>query len=358
MRTVYLIRHGRPDFPDDKPMCLGTTDLPLGPLGRLQSALVGAVLQEKGVRDVFCSQLSRSRQTAQLISDTVTEAEGLEELSSGEWDGLSFEEIRERWPELYARRGEDPSIQPPGSSSRELGQRRFALAMERLMSLSTGDVAVVAHATVNQLFLCSILGLPLEKARELKLPYGSVTRLTRSSEGWAVGEIGVCPHPPLDERLCLLLLSAYGTAAPVVAHCAAVAKESMRIVCALAAAGADIDENLVFAAAMLHDMARASEDHARLGAALIEQLGYGQVADAIGQHHELNDPGVLDEAAVVFIADKAVQDTERVTLEQRFHSSAEKCVTPEALAAHERRYAAAKQVADHINTFCGKDVIL
>ena len=38
MKHVYLIRHGRPDFPDGKRMCIGTTDIPIGETGRIQAA--------------------------------------------------------------------------------------------------------------------------------------------------------------------------------------------------------------------------------------------------------------------------------------------------------------------------------
>ena len=44
MRRVFLIRHGHPDFPLGAHVCLGRTDTPLGPLGRMQAALLGETL--------------------------------------------------------------------------------------------------------------------------------------------------------------------------------------------------------------------------------------------------------------------------------------------------------------------------
>ena len=38
MKTVYLIRHGLPDFPGGKKMCIGTTDIPMGEAGLAQAA--------------------------------------------------------------------------------------------------------------------------------------------------------------------------------------------------------------------------------------------------------------------------------------------------------------------------------
>lgn len=68
MREIYLIRHGMPDFPGGARMCLGRTDLPLGLRGRLQAALLGAEFAPRGITECFCSALSRSRQTAELMA--------------------------------------------------------------------------------------------------------------------------------------------------------------------------------------------------------------------------------------------------------------------------------------------------
>ena len=64
------------------------------------------------------------------------------------------------------------------------------------------------------------------------------------------------------------------------------------------------------------------------------------VADVIAQHHEC-DGDVLNEASVLYLADKYIRDTRRVTLEDRFSASGVKCETEEAKAAHARRYQAA-----------------
>ena len=41
MKKVYLIRHGLPDFPGGKGMCIGTTDIPMGEKGFRQAAEMG-----------------------------------------------------------------------------------------------------------------------------------------------------------------------------------------------------------------------------------------------------------------------------------------------------------------------------
>lgn len=356
MRNVYLIRHGEPEFPGGRRMCLGLTDLPLSTLGALQAALAGLSLPR--AEAVFCSFLARSRQSAAFIDAPVRVLPGLEELSPGEWDGLTFEEIRLRWGELYARRGEDPSVQPPGAEAPAAGLRRFVSAMDSALSAVPGDIAVVSHSSVMQLYICRALGRDMSEARSIRLPYGSVTRLVFDGGDMpAAAETGETPLPFPDERVCRALLRAADTPESTADHCAAVAKEAMRIVCALAARGVCLDADDIFAAAYLHDIARAQDDHAARGAELIRALGYERAADMIAQHHDLRDSSAIDGAAVVYIADKTVKGTEKVSLAARFGASRAKCASPEALAANARRFGAARAVGGNINTICARPVV-
>ena len=100
MRRLYLIRHGHPDFPIGSRICLGQTDTPLGPLGRLQSVLLARTFSVATLSGVYTSPLSRAYATARCISQTPIINTGLSEQSTGLWDGLSFDEIARRWPWL------------------------------------------------------------------------------------------------------------------------------------------------------------------------------------------------------------------------------------------------------------------
>ncbi|MEE0111565.1 MAG: histidine phosphatase family protein [Oscillospiraceae bacterium] len=156
MKHVYLIRHGLPDFPNGKRMCLGRTDLPLCPKGHAQAKEMVAKLPP--VTSVYSSPLIRAVQTAQAIGLPVTILEDLQELSAGEWDGLTFDEIRLRYPELYAARATDRTLPLPGAEDNEAGLSRFQKAMTHAVSAAEGDLAVVAHGGVIALFLQDLGG--------------------------------------------------------------------------------------------------------------------------------------------------------------------------------------------------------
>lgn len=185
-----------------------------------------------------------------------------------------------------------------------------------------------------------------------------MTRLSSEGPGQLrLLEYGRLPVPELTPELADRLLDAAELPEPLRAHCMATAEAAMEIVCALAAAGICLNETLVYAASLLHDVSKGIPDHALAGAGLMSQLGYSELAPLIAQHHDIEDPARVDEALVVYIADKLCRGDKRVSVSGRFRASFDKCRDAEALRAHDRRYEAALAAARKINDICGKDVI-
>lgn len=157
MKKVYLIRHGLPDFPGGQRMCIGTTDIPMGEEGLAQAAEMAVELPT--VTAVFSSPLTRAVQTAQAIGMPITILDDLRELYAGAWDGLTFSQIRERFPELYAARGKDRTLPLPGAENHAEGLARFYRAMELAAAQAPGDFAVVAHGGIIAQFLQKVTGV-------------------------------------------------------------------------------------------------------------------------------------------------------------------------------------------------------
>ena len=157
MKQVFLIRHAQPAFPGNSKMCIGITDIPIGDLGKQQAQHMAAKLLP--VTAVFSSPLRRAVQTAQAIGQPVTILPGLREMAVGEWDGLTFDQIRERYPELYAARARDMTIPLPSAEDTHVCLSRFCAAMELAAREAPGDFAVVAHGGIIAQFLQKITGI-------------------------------------------------------------------------------------------------------------------------------------------------------------------------------------------------------
>lgn len=92
-KTLYLVRHAKPDYPNGERMCMGQKlDLPLSEYGEEQARRLGARFQSLRIEAVFTSPLRRARQTAEHIAGgrPLYLLTDLRELDGGEWDGRPF----------------------------------------------------------------------------------------------------------------------------------------------------------------------------------------------------------------------------------------------------------------------------
>ena len=352
---VYLVRHGEPEFPGGGKLCIGRTDLPLSGRGRRQASDLGFYFSDKNIKSVYHSCLLRSKETAEILSNNkypVIQADGLEEIAMGEWEGLTFGEIREKYPDLYEKRGTDiMSTAPPGGEKFTEALRRFSRAVKRIIDKDKGNIVIAGHAGVNKVFLCETLGLPYSEMPELPQPCGCVNTLAPKNNTLAqnnndliVESYGTMPQETPDEEECRYLLKQYKTPDKAAEHCAAVSRKALQIAESLKP-NCRLDFKLIRAAALLHDIARAEENHDRAGFNYLLKCGYPRVANVVLSHHKLapEDLENITENTIVFYADKLICGTEEVTLEERFSKSRKKCLTPEAQAAHKNQYEEARK---------------
>ena len=121
--------------------------------------------------------------------------------------------------------------------------------------------------------------------------------------------------------------------------------------------GEPVDADWARSAAMLHDIAKGRPRHAEAGAAMVAAFGFPDLSDAIARHADLRGGGRIDEAAVVYLADKLVQGEARVSLEARFAPALTRFAGDRhAFAAASRRYAEAKAIEDAIEARIGRFV--
>ena len=194
MRTILLIRHAPADYRNGTSCCLGSrTDVPATVAGLEKAKELAPLLKEAGVASVWHSPMLRCRQTAEALADglPVAPLPGLEELDCGVWDGLSFDEIRARWPAHYARRGEDPALPPPGGEDPADAAARGLAALTALMQRTEGNLAVVAHAGIDRAMLCALQNLPMREMRGIPQTHLCVNILRYDGKRFTVAAAGL-----------------------------------------------------------------------------------------------------------------------------------------------------------------------
>ena len=153
---------------------------------------------------------------------------------------------------------------------------------------------------------------------------------------------------------CEALLAGRKVETHIVLHSRKVAEIANRMAAALLRSGVELNPELVQAGALLHDLAKGQPDHAAAGASILRGMGFNRVAEIVAAHTDLGGYDRLDEAAIVYLADKLVRGEERVTLIERFEPALMR-FREDALALEgaRRRLAVAKAVAVAIENHTG-----
>jgi probable phosphoglycerate mutase len=169
------MRHG--EIPQREPRrFVGQTDLPLTEHGRRQAARWAEAVGGQPLAGAWCSDLSRCVDTARLVlarnAVSARPLRALREVDLGQWEGLTEEELRQRFPGEHERRGADlANVAPAGGESFAQVQDRAWRALQDIVADAKGLVLAVAHAGVNRALLCRILGLPLDRLFSLGQDY-------------------------------------------------------------------------------------------------------------------------------------------------------------------------------------------
>jgi alpha-ribazole phosphatase/probable phosphoglycerate mutase len=169
MTRFWLIRHGEP-AEEAHHRCYGSLDVGLSETGRKQMAQVAEYLEGEPwgepVAAIYASPRSRTLESARILgavaSCSIEVVEDLREIDFGDFEGLAYDEIAARYPDLYRRWMETPTeIQFPNGESFPAMRDRVLRAFDAIQREREGQtVAIVSHGGVNRILLAWALQMP------------------------------------------------------------------------------------------------------------------------------------------------------------------------------------------------------
>jgi ribonuclease H / adenosylcobalamin/alpha-ribazole phosphatase len=163
---TILLRHGDTRLSPEHRFS-GLSDEPLSADGARQvSAAAHRLACGAPIDAIVSSPLPRASATAAIVAGelglTPASDDDLRETDFGEWEGLTFTEIQDRWPGTVLAWQHDPQQAPPGGESFAATACRVDRACERILEKYQGQtVLVVSHITPIKILLCRALGAPL-----------------------------------------------------------------------------------------------------------------------------------------------------------------------------------------------------
>lgn len=166
MTRVILVRHGQTVW-NKEAKYQGHTDVALSEDGFEQACKVAARLAKENIAAVYASDLSRALRTAEVIAARhglpVHSMRELREIKFGEWEGLKYDDISAKWPELMEKLFTHPDeMEIPGGETFQELKVRATKAIEELVARHKDEtIAVVSHGGTIRTILCAALNIHL-----------------------------------------------------------------------------------------------------------------------------------------------------------------------------------------------------
>jgi broad specificity phosphatase PhoE len=185
-----LLRHGQTPMSVQKRYA-GRSDVPLTEVGVGQAAAAAKRLASAGIGVIVTSPLLRAARTAQAVAEVtgvpVLTEEGFRETDFGAWEGLTFAEVRERWPAEMTAWLADPAVAPPGGESlAEVGVRVTEALHRVLAGRDRQTILIVSHVTPIKTLVAAALLAPPAAMYRMHLDVAALCEIDWYADGPAV----------------------------------------------------------------------------------------------------------------------------------------------------------------------------
>lgn len=182
---LYYVRHGLTDW-NSAGRLQGRHDVPLNPAGRVQATQSADILRDLFMRDgraaaaldYVSSPLMRARETMEIMRTTLGLAPTgyaidpqLIEIGFGDWEGLIYDEVMRRDPDIVAKREVDKWLfRPPGGENYKEVAARVAAWYATLKR----DTVACAHGGTGRALIAALGVAPPEEAVHRSFDQGVV----------------------------------------------------------------------------------------------------------------------------------------------------------------------------------------
>ena len=197
---LHLLRHGETDV-NAAGRLQGSTDSLLTDLGKRQARDMGVASLAWGPLAVYSSPLSRAKDVAdQICAHTgvaLTIEPRITEMEMGALEGVTIQQMRDGWPELYQgwRRDASSVTMPDGESLGDVQKRAMAAVAEFDQRHGVDETIIaVTHNFTIRCIVAAVLDLPLANINHMDLALGSRTTITTGRRGLRLNGYNAIDH--------------------------------------------------------------------------------------------------------------------------------------------------------------------
>jgi alpha-ribazole phosphatase len=205
---LLIVRHGQTDWNIDGRF-QGQTDIPLNQTGVEQAQSISRRLASESPDAIYASDLQRAWETAKIIHKSLLPERAcpliaeprLREMCFGEWEGLTYAEIKMRQPRLLQRWESDleHNSPPNGETLLELVKRVQEAHESILTAHPNASVMLVAHGGPLQMLISQALGVPPGRFWQFHLYNASFSELHVYPEGAMLNLLNCTDHLKVEK---------------------------------------------------------------------------------------------------------------------------------------------------------------
>jgi alpha-ribazole phosphatase/probable phosphoglycerate mutase len=197
---LWLIRHGEP-VPDVRGRCYGRLDVSLSPEGRRQIESVAERLASEPLAAIYASPRKRTLESAEIIAARhacgVRIEANLREIDFGDFEGRTYDEIAQLYPEIYRQWMEQPTeVEFPNGESFSKLRARVTLILAVLLDRHSGQsVALVTHGGTIRTVLAEVLSIPSPNIFRIAQGYAAINLIRYIGSHPVIELVNEVPKP-------------------------------------------------------------------------------------------------------------------------------------------------------------------
>lgn len=197
MARLIMVRHGQTEW-NRLGRYQGQSDIELNETGLRQAQQAAKRLAREKINAIYCSDLKRARQTAEIIAskhnltDTIRESPLLREMNFGDYEGLTFDQIDPKFQFIFSAdpswRSAGPNVRSPnGESIADLAARVKQFTREMLSKHAPDETIIIAaHGGPLQVLICHLLEIGLDHWWQIRLSGASISIVETYPQGTSV----------------------------------------------------------------------------------------------------------------------------------------------------------------------------
>lgn len=192
MSRIYIVRHGETEWNKMQRSQGCSNDIPLSEEGIKQAKAIAKRLKNEKIDLFFSSNLKRAYETARIISKEhnkdVIRCDEFREINLGCWEGLCFDEIKEKYNDIYLIWHNTPHLAQIPNAERiaDIRERTIKKLNEIINTYRDKNILIVSHGITIKVMIAAVMGIDMSNVHKIRQDNTALNILEYNGSGFGI----------------------------------------------------------------------------------------------------------------------------------------------------------------------------